>query len=68
MRRGNESCDREGGTLALRTRERTARGELFDAEGGLRWHGREGEKRYPKVPVQAIALEPEQQGGTGPDI
>jgi hypothetical protein len=28
----------------------------------------EKEKRYPKVPVQAIALEPEQQGGTGPDI
>jgi hypothetical protein len=29
---------------------------------------RRKEKRYPIVPVQAIALEPEQQGGTGPDI
>ena len=28
----------------------------------------EEEKRYPTVPVQAVALEPEQQGGTGPDI
>jgi hypothetical protein len=27
-----------------------------------------GGKRYPKVPVRVVALEPEQQGGTGPDI
>ena len=45
-----------------------ARGQEFFAEGLLRFHEEEEEKRYPKVPVQVIALEPEQQGGTGPDI
>ena len=29
---------------------------------------RREEKRYPKMPVRVVALEPEQQGGTGPDI
>ena len=44
------------------------RAEHFDAEGLTSFAREEEEKRYPIVPVQVIALEPEQQGGTGPDI
>ena len=59
------------GARGARTREaRNARRRVSMSmrRDGLRLHEREKEKRYPIVPVQAIALEPEQQGGTGPDI
>jgi len=63
----NGARDGVSGADPRAARQPAASREHLDSEGGFRLH-EEKEKRYPIVPVQAIALEPEQQGGTGPDI
>ena len=53
---------------ALRGILRTSPRHEFFAKGLLRYHDEEERKALPTMPVRVVALEPEQQGGTDPDI
>jgi hypothetical protein len=53
---------------ALRGVDATTPRHEFFAEGLLRYHDEGRGKALPTMPVRVVALEPEQQGGTDPDI
>ena len=65
---GDVFRDGDGGASALRGIDRAALRHEFFAKGLLRCHDAGERKALPTMPVRAVALEPEQQGGTGPDI
>ena len=66
--RGDVFRDGSGRARSLRGIDRAALRHEFFAKGLLRCHDAGERKALPTMPVRVVALEPEQQGGTGPVI